>query len=84
MLSGAISYVISKMIVTVVKAELPPIPWSTGAGLDLVQRRARPMIKEMASSAILMRAGIPTIHATLNGYRLPQMVWTTARVHSCA
>jgi len=46
-------------------AELLPILWSSGAGSEIMQRIAAPMIGGMVSSAILTLIVIPAIYAAL-------------------
>jgi copper/silver efflux system protein len=51
-------------------AGLVPILWSTGAGSEIMQRIAVPMIGGMISSTILTLAVIPAIYGLVKGWRL--------------
>jgi Cu(I)/Ag(I) efflux system membrane protein CusA/SilA len=51
-------------------AGLLPILWSTGAGSEVMQRIAVPMIGGMVSSTILTLVVIPAIFALVEDWRL--------------
>jgi Cu(I)/Ag(I) efflux system membrane protein CusA/SilA len=55
-------------------AGLVPILWSTGAGSEVMQRIAVPMIGGMASSTILTLVVIPAVYALIKGFGLPRGV----------
>jgi Cu(I)/Ag(I) efflux system membrane protein CusA/SilA len=59
------------MTVVAIMAGLLPILWSTGAGSEVMQRIAVPMIGGMASSTILTLIVIPAIYALIKGVGLP-------------
>ena len=70
---GAVERVRPKMMTVVaIMAGLVPILWSTGAGSEIMQRIAVPMIGGMVSSTILTLVVIPAIYALVKGYRLPR------------
>ena len=48
-------------------AGLLPIMWSTGAGSEIMQRIAVPMIGGMASSTVLTLIVIPAIYSLVKG-----------------
>jgi Cu(I)/Ag(I) efflux system membrane protein CusA/SilA len=48
-----------------------PIMWSTGAGSEIMQRIAVPMIGGMISSTLLTLIVIPAIFGLVKGFRLP-------------
>jgi Cu(I)/Ag(I) efflux system membrane protein CusA/SilA len=52
-------------------AGLVPILWSTGAGSEVMQRIAVPMIGGMVSSTLLTLVVIPAIYALIKGIGLP-------------
>ena len=63
-MEGAVERVRPKlMTVAAIMAGLLPIMWSTGAGSEIMQRIAVPMIGGMASSTILTLIVIPAIYA---------------------
>jgi Cu(I)/Ag(I) efflux system membrane protein CusA/SilA len=69
---GAVERVRPKMMtVTAIMAGLMPILWSTGAGSEVMQRIAVPMIGGMASSTILTLLVIPAVYALAKGFGLP-------------
>ncbi|MGH6806009.1 MAG: efflux RND transporter permease subunit, partial [Ensifer adhaerens] len=69
---GAVERVRPKMMTVVaIMAGLVPILWSTGAGSEVMQRIAVPMIGGMISSTILTLAVIPAIYGLIKGWRLP-------------
>ncbi len=69
---GAVDRVRPKMMTVVaIMAGLVPILWSTGAGSEVMQRIAVPMIGGMVSSTILTLVVIPAIYAVIKGARLP-------------
>jgi Cu(I)/Ag(I) efflux system membrane protein CusA/SilA len=68
---GAVERVRPKMMtVTAIIAGLLPILWSQGAGSEVMQRIAAPMIGGMASSTALTLVVIPAIYALVKGFRL--------------
>lgn len=70
---GAVERVRPKMMTVVaIMAGLLPILWSTGAGSEVMQRIAVPMIGGMISSTLLTLIVIPVIYALAEGWRLPQ------------
>ena len=69
---GAVERVRPKMMTVVaIMAGLVPILWSTGAGSEVMQRIAVPMIGGMTSSTILTLVVIPAIYGLIKGWRLP-------------
>ncbi len=69
---GAVERVRPKMMTVVaIMAGLVPILWSTGAGSEVMQRIAVPMIGGMVSSTVLTLVVIPAIYALVKGWRLP-------------
>ncbi len=63
-MEGAVERVRPKlMTVAAIMAGLLPIMWSTGAGSEIMQRIAVPMIGGMVSSTILTLIVIPAIYA---------------------
>lgn len=69
---GAVERVRPKvMTVAAITAGLVPILWSTGAGSEVMQRIAVPMIGGMVSSTALTLVVIPAVYALVKGYRLP-------------
>jgi len=70
---GAVERVRPKMMTVVaIMAGLLPILWSTGAGSEVMQRIAVPMIGGMVSSTLLTLIVIPAIYALAEGWRLPK------------
>jgi copper/silver efflux system protein len=70
---GAVERVRPKMMtVAAIMAGLLPILWSTGAGSEVMQRIAVPMIGGMVSSTVLTLIVIPAIYALVKGARLPK------------
>jgi Cu(I)/Ag(I) efflux system membrane protein CusA/SilA len=68
---GAVERVRPKMMtVTAIMEGLLPILWSTGAGSEVMQRIAVPMIGGMASSTLLTLLVIPALYAVVKGWRL--------------
>jgi copper/silver efflux system protein len=51
-------------------AGLLPIMWSTGAGSEVMQRIAVPMIGGMISSAVLTLVVIPALYGVIKGWYL--------------
>lgn len=75
---GAVERVRPKMMTVVaITAGLVPILWSTGAGSEIMQRIAVPMIGGMVSSTVLTLVVIPAVYALVKGWRLPR----SAAVH---
>jgi copper/silver efflux system protein len=69
---GAVERVRPKMMTVVaIMAGLVPILWSTGAGSEVMQRIAVPMIGGMVSSTVLTLVVIPAVYALVKGYGLP-------------
>ena len=48
--------------------------WSRGAGAELMQRIAVPMIGGMVSSSVLTLVVIPAVFALVKGWKLPRAV----------
>ena len=70
---GAVERVRPKiMTVVAIMAGLLPILWSTGAGSEVMQRIAVPMIGGMISSTILTLVVIPAVYGIVKGWRLPR------------
>ncbi len=68
---GAVERVRPKMMTVVaIMAGLIPILWSTGAGSEVMQRIAVPMIGGMISSTLLTLVVIPAIYGLVKGWRL--------------
>ena len=68
---GAVERVRPKMMTVVaIMAGLVPILWSTGAGSEVMQRIAVPMIGGMVSSTALTLIVIPAIYALVKGFGL--------------
>jgi Cu(I)/Ag(I) efflux system membrane protein CusA/SilA len=59
------------MTVVAIMAGLLPIMWSTGAGSEIMQRIALPMIGGMISSTLLTLVVIPAIFGLVKGRGLP-------------
>lgn len=69
---GAVERVRPKMMTVVaIMAGLIPILWSTGAGSEIMQRIAVPMIGGMVSSTVLTLVVIPAIYALVKERGLP-------------
>ncbi|MCJ2115539.1 CusA/CzcA family heavy metal efflux RND transporter [Methylobacterium sp. J-001] len=69
---GAVERVRPKMMTVVaIMAGLVPILWSTGAGSEVMQRIAVPMIGGMASSTLLTLIVIPAVYGLIKGRGLP-------------
>ena len=70
-MTGAVDRVRPKMMTVVaIMAGLVPILWSTGAGSEVMQRIAVPMIGGMVSSTVLTLVVIPAIYAVVKGLAL--------------
>jgi copper/silver efflux system protein len=68
---GAVERVRPKMMTVVaIMAGLLPIMWSTGAGSEVMQRIAVPMIGGMVSSTLLTLIVIPAIYALVKGWAI--------------
>jgi Cu(I)/Ag(I) efflux system membrane protein CusA/SilA len=68
---GAVERVRPKMMTVVaIVAGLLPIMWSTGAGSEMMQRIAVPMIGGMVSSTVLTLIVIPAVYALIKGWGL--------------
>jgi Cu(I)/Ag(I) efflux system membrane protein CusA/SilA len=77
---GAVDRVRPKMMTVVaIMAGLLPILWSTGAGSEVMQRIAVPMIGGMVSSTILTLVVIPAIYAAVKGVGLPNAATPMAK-----
>ncbi|MER8444644.1 CusA/CzcA family heavy metal efflux RND transporter [Mesorhizobium sp. M1066] len=75
---GAVERVRPKMMTVVaIMAGLIPILWSTGAGSEVMQRIAVPMIGGMISSTLLTLVVIPAIYGLVKGWGLPKGVAST-------
>jgi Cu(I)/Ag(I) efflux system membrane protein CusA/SilA len=71
-MEGAVERVRPKMMTVVaIMAGLLPIMWGTGAGSEIMQRIALPMIGGMISSTLLTLIVIPAIFGLVKGFRLP-------------
>jgi Cu(I)/Ag(I) efflux system membrane protein CusA/SilA len=69
---GAVERVRPKMMTVVaIMAGLIPILWSSGAGAEVMQRIAVPMIGGMVSSTILTLVVIPAVYGLIKSYGLP-------------
>jgi len=69
---GAVERVRPKMMTVVaIMAGLVPILWSTGAGSEVMQRIAVPMIGGMISSTALTLIVIPAVYGLIKGWGLP-------------
>ena len=69
---GAVERVRPKMMTVIaIMAGLVPILWSKGAGSEVMQRIAVPMIGGMVSSTLLTLIVIPAIYAVIKGVGLP-------------
>src|SRR4030088_2558671 len=70
-MEGAVERVRPKMMTVVaIMAGLLPIMWSTGAGSEVMQRIAVPMIGGMVSSTVLTLVVIPAVYALIKGWGL--------------
>ena len=70
-MSGAVERVRPKMMtVTAIMAGLLPIMWTHGAGAEVMQRIAVPMIGGMLSSTVLTLVVIPVVYAIVKGLAL--------------
>ena len=77
-MEGAVERVRPKlMTVTAIMAGLLPIMWSTGAGSEIMQRIAVPMIGGMASSTVLTLVVIPAIYSLVKGVALKRTLAAT-------
>jgi Cu(I)/Ag(I) efflux system membrane protein CusA/SilA len=80
---GAVERVRPKMMTVVaIMAGLLPILWSTGAGSEIMQRIAVPMIGGMVSSTVLTLVVIPAIYGLVKGWRLALRHEGLAAVHA--
>ncbi|MCJ2024305.1 efflux RND transporter permease subunit [Methylobacterium sp. J-067] len=69
---GAVERVRPKMMTVVaIMVGLLPILWSAGAGSEVMQRIAVPMIGGMVSSSVLTLLVIPAVYALVKGWGLP-------------
>jgi copper/silver efflux system protein len=69
---GAVERVRPKMMTVVaIMAGHVPILWSTGAGSEVMQRIAVPMIGGMVPSTALMLIVSPAIYSLVKGFGLP-------------
>ena len=70
-IAGAVERVRPKvMTVVAIMAGLLPIMWNTGAGSEIMQRIAVPMIGGMLSSTLLTLIVIPAIYVLVHGFRV--------------
>lgn len=70
---GAVERVRPKMMTVVaITAGLVPILWSTGAGSEVMQRIAVPMIGGMVSSTVLTLVVIPAVYGLIKSWPLPR------------
>ena len=77
-MEGAVERVRPKlMTVTAIMAGLLPIMWSTGAGSEIMQRIAVPMIGGMASSTVLTLVVIPAIYSLAKSVALKRTLAAT-------
>lgn len=82
-MSGAAGRVRPKiMTVAAIMAGLLPILWAHGAGSEVMQRIAVPMIGGMASSTLLTLAVIPAIYSLVKSFELRRTKTTTESHHS--
>jgi len=80
---GAVERVRPKMMTVVaIMAGLLPILWSTGAGSEVMQRIAVPMIGGMISSTILTLVVIPAVYGIVKGLRLPRETMVRQRIET--
>lgn len=71
-MDGAVERVRPKMMTVVaIMAGLLPILWSHGAGSEVMQRIAVPMIGGMVSSTLLTLIVIPAVYAVVKGFDQP-------------
>jgi len=78
---GAVERVRPKMMtVCAIVAGLLPILWSAGAGSEVMQRIAAPMIGGMVSSTLLTLVVIPAIYDLVESFGLPR---AGAAAHAC-
>jgi Cu(I)/Ag(I) efflux system membrane protein CusA/SilA len=69
---GAVERVRPKMMTVVaIMAGLLPILWSTGAGSEVMQRIAVPVIGGMISSTLLTLVVIPAVYGLVKGWAFP-------------
>ncbi|WP_108682899.1 efflux RND transporter permease subunit [Methyloceanibacter sp. wino2] len=81
--SGAAGRVRPKiMTVAAIMAGLLPILWAHGAGSEVMQRIAVPMIGGMASSTLLTLVVIPAIYSLVKSFELRRTVMRTKSHHS--
>jgi Cu(I)/Ag(I) efflux system membrane protein CusA/SilA len=72
-MEGAVERVRPKMMtVLAIMAGLLPILWNTGAGSEVMQRIAVPMIGGMVSSTVLTLIVIPVVYALVKGRRIAE------------
>jgi copper/silver efflux system protein len=76
---GAVERVRPKMMTVVaIMAGLLPIMWSVGAGSEVIQRIAVPMIGGMLSSTVLTLIVIPAVYGLIKGWRLAPLTLFSA------
>ena len=76
---GAVERVRPKMMTVVaIITGLLPILWSTGAGSEVMQRIAVPMIGGMVSSTVLTLLVIPAVYGLIKGWHLPKRETATS------
>ncbi|MFN4182998.1 MAG: efflux RND transporter permease subunit, partial [bacterium] len=79
-IEGAVQRVRPKMMtVMAVMMGLLPILWSHGAGADVMQRIATPMIGGMVTSTILTLFSIPSIYYIWKSFEIPKIVQKDAK-----
>src|SRR6476469_6393582 len=77
---GAVERVRPKMMTVVaIMAGLLPIMWSTGAGSEVMQGIAVPVIGGMISSTLLTLIVIPAMYGVVKGWNLPAESTTRSR-----
>jgi copper/silver efflux system protein len=82
---GAVERVRPKMMTVVaIIAGLVPILWSTGAGSEVMQRIAVPMIGGMVSSTVLTLIVIPAVYGLIKGWGLPDQPHASSDVDRLA
>jgi Cu(I)/Ag(I) efflux system membrane protein CusA/SilA len=82
---GAVERVRPKMMTVVaIMAGLVPILWSTGAGSEVMQRIAVPMIGGMVSSTLLTLIVIPAVYGIVKGFVLSRTARRTQKAETTA
>jgi Cu(I)/Ag(I) efflux system membrane protein CusA/SilA len=84
-MEGAVERVRPKMMTVIaIMAGLLPIMWSTGAGSEVMQRIAVPMIGGMISSTLLTLVVIPAIYGLVKGWGLQHEAVRSDRMQALA